>query len=167
MQAATSKIAIIATTMEVTTAFQTVMSRAGKELSYGSDSRICDVAELMLAWIAVGLAGGPVKQLWGQVCQTKITMSLLKCRFLPLDFITTLGWTLTPRRFASLPHCTLTGSPPDSPASSLANCASSVTTSQQAPESAKRGARHSALRRLTRSHEAVKRSRLRLRHHAC
>jgi hypothetical protein len=72
MQVATTKITIIATTMEATnTPFrQSMSSGTGKELSYRSYSRNC------YACGAGGTALGPI------VCQAKITMSLTKCRFL-------------------------------------------------------------------------------------
>ena len=71
MQAATTKITIIATTMEATnTPFrQSMSSGTGKELSYRSYSR-----KFMHAcrW----------NSSWAIVCQAKITMSLPKCHFL-------------------------------------------------------------------------------------
>jgi hypothetical protein len=72
VQAATTKITIIATTMEVTnTPFrQSMSSGTGKELPYGPYNRNCDA----------GGAGGTA--LGSIVCQAKITVSLSKRRFL-------------------------------------------------------------------------------------
>jgi hypothetical protein len=93
VQAATTKITIIAMTMEVTnTPFrQSMSSRTGKELSYGPYNRNCD---------ACGAGGTALVAI---VCQAKITVSLLKRGFLALVFITT--WIALsdrpPVRFAS------------------------------------------------------------------
>jgi len=92
VQAATTKVTIMATTMEVTnTPFrQSMSSGTGKELSYGSYYRNCNAGG------ASGTALGPI------VCQAKITMSLLKRQVLALDFITTwIALRQTPARFAS------------------------------------------------------------------
>jgi hypothetical protein len=72
VQAARTKITIIAMTMEVTnTPFRQSMSHGtGKELSYGPCNRNCNAGG------AGGTALGPI------VCQAKITMSRLKRGFL-------------------------------------------------------------------------------------
>jgi len=54
----------------------------GKELSYGSYSRVCERR---------GAGGTALDRL---VCQAKITMPVSRGRFLALDFITTLDRTL-------------------------------------------------------------------------
>jgi hypothetical protein len=79
VQAARTKITIIAMTMEVTnTPFRQSMSHGtGKELSYGPCNRNCNAGG------AGGTALGPI------VCQAKITMSRWKRGFFALDFITT------------------------------------------------------------------------------
>jgi hypothetical protein len=73
MEATTTKITTIAMTMDVTNGpFQTVdvKRNGGKELPYRSYSRSCD---------ACGAGGTALRLI---VCQAKITMSRLKCRFL-------------------------------------------------------------------------------------
>jgi hypothetical protein len=96
-------------------------SGTGKELPYGSDNRDCDAGG------ADGTALGPI------VCQAMVTVSVWTGRF--LLSISSQTWI-----------CTLTGSPPDSPPSSLADMrahALAVLT-RELLQSAKRNACHGA-----------------------
>jgi hypothetical protein len=96
VQAATTKITIIATTMEVTnTPFrQSMSSGRGKELSYGPYNRNCDA----------GGAGGTALRALSLPSQDHGVS--IETQILALDFITTLDFTLTGSpRFASFVAC--------------------------------------------------------------
>jgi hypothetical protein len=111
-------------TMEVTTSFQTARCFgeicAGKELSYEWYSRVCDTCSALEQLLELSLPS----QDYDVVVDRPI---------LAFDFITTFDRTLT-------------GSPPDSPPSSLSNKRSAAYSAphRELLQSAKRAARHSA-----------------------